>query len=66
MLYSKIEEICKERGISIARLERESGVGNATVRGWVTAKPNVETIGKVAAYLGVSIDELLAPDKPTT
>lgn len=63
LLYDNIEAICKKRGISIARLERESGVGNATVRGWVTAKPNVDTIGKVAAYLGVSIDELLQ-DKP--
>lgn len=64
MLYKNIEELCKERNISIARLEREAGLGNATVRGWVTSKPNIETIGKVAAYFGVSIDELLKPENP--
>ena len=62
VLFKKICEICKERGISIARLEREAGLGNATVRGWATSSPTVDSLSKVASYLGVSIDELLATD----
>lgn len=62
MLYEKISKICKERGISIARLEREAGLGNATVRGWSTSSPTVETLSKVAKYLGVGIEELLRND----
>ena len=58
MLYTKIEAICAERGISIARLEREAGLGNATVRGWTKSTPNVETLQKVAKYLGLTLDEL--------
>ena len=62
MRYEKISKICKERGISIARLEREAGLGNATVRGWSTSSPTVETLSKVAKYLGVGIEELLRND----
>jgi transcriptional regulator with XRE-family HTH domain len=63
MLYEKILAICKERGISIARLERECGLGNATVRGWSTASPSVDNLSKVAKHLGVGIDELLRTDE---
>lgn len=59
MLLKTIETICKERGISIAKLEKESGLGNATVRGWDVSTPSVGTISKVADYLGVTIDYLL-------
>lgn len=59
MIYENIMEICKERGISTARLERESGLGNATVRGWKDGSPTVDTLAKVAHYLGVSIDDLM-------
>lgn len=62
LLYEKISKICKERGISIARLEREAGLGNATVRGWSTSSPTVETLSKVSKYLGVGIEELLRND----
>lgn len=59
MVYDNIVTICKERGISIARLERESGLGNATVRGWKDGSPTVDCLAKVANYLGVSIDALV-------
>ena len=62
MLYDTIKEICKDRGISIARLERESGLGNATIRGWMSSSPNTATLSKVAAYLGTSIEDLLSGD----
>ena len=58
LIYAKIEKICAERGISIARLEREAGLGNATVRGWSKSTPNVETLQKVAKYLEMTLDEL--------
>ena len=62
MVFEKIEGICKERGISIARLEQETGLGNGTVRLWKTANPSTRTLKSVADYLGVSMDYLLCED----
>lgn len=62
MIYTKISNLCRNRGISIARLEREMGFGNATIRGWVTSSPTVEKLKAVADYFGVTVDELLEND----
>ena len=59
MIYKNIVILCKERGISIARLEQEVGLGNATIRGWASSSPTVEKLKLVADYFGVTIDELL-------
>lgn len=62
MIFTKISNLCRNRGISIARLEREMGFGNATIRGWVTSSPTVEKLKAVADYFGVTVDELLEDD----
>ena len=59
MIFQTIETLCKERGISIARLERETNLGNATVRGWETGIPRVDKLKVVADYFGVTIDYLV-------
>lgn len=63
MIFENISSLCKKRKISIAKLEKEAGLGNATIRGWGTSSPTVEKLKAVADYLGVTIDELLAPDQ---
>ena len=59
MIIEKIESLCKKKGISISRLEKEVGLGNATVRGWENSSPKVENLVKVADYFGVTVDDLL-------
>lgn len=59
MIFGKISELCKERKISIAKLERMCGLGNSTIRGWTTASPSIENLKKVADYFGVPIDYFL-------
>ena len=59
MIFTNISNLCKEKGISIARLERECGLGNATVRGWKTSMPNADNLKRVADYFGVSVDSLM-------
>ena len=65
MIFSKISALCKERGISIAKLERETGLGNATIRGWETSSPTVDKLKLVADYFGVSIDNLVEQNRST-
>lgn len=59
LLYEKIETVCKERSISIARLEKDCGIGNATVRRWDKSFPRINTLKKVADYLGKPIEYFL-------
>ncbi len=63
MVFTNVSRLCKEHGISIAKLERELGIGNATIRNWNTSSPTVERVKLVANYFGVTVDALLA-DQP--
>lgn len=63
MIFTNVSRLCKDRGISIARLERDLGIGNATIRNWNVSSPTVDKLKLVADYFGVTLDELLAePD----
>lgn len=59
MLYENIVKLCKDNGISIARLEKECGFGNATVRGWAVSSPSIANVQKVAEFFGVTVNDLL-------
>ena len=60
MLYQNIVVLCKGKGISIAKLEKETGLGNGTVGRWEKSSPSVENVKKVADYFQVSVDYLIS------
>lgn len=60
MIYKNIIKLCKDRGISIAKLERETGLGNGTIGRWEKSSPNVDNAKKVADFFGVTVDSLMA------
>ena len=59
MLTQKIKQLCLARGTNFAKVERECGLANATIRRWETGTPNVNSLAKVADHFGVSVDYLL-------
>lgn len=59
MLVKVIQDACAERGISIARLEKECGLGNATIRKWDKSSPKVSSVKKVSDYLEIPLCKLL-------
>lgn len=59
MLFENITALCKDRGITISRLEKEVGLGNATIRGWAQSSPKIDKLKKVADYFEVTLDDLL-------
>ena len=63
MIFSNISKLCIKKNITIAKLERECGFGNATIRGWKDSSPSVEKLKKVADYFGVSIEYFLEDQK---
>ncbi|EOD7438005.1 helix-turn-helix domain-containing protein [Enterococcus faecium] len=59
MLFERIKELCKKRGISISELENRIGFGKNSIYKWKTQSPKTETLQKVADYFHVSTDYLL-------
>ena len=60
MILSNITRLCKAKGISIARLERETGISNGTISHWGNSSPTVNNVKAVAEYFGVTVDALLS------
>ena len=63
-----IRSACKERGITLAELERALGIGNGVIAKWETSKrnPPYDKICKIADYLKVSVERLTGEkEKPT-
>ena len=61
-LYNRINLLCKERGTNITALCKKANVGRATLselNAGRTKTLTLETAGKLAATLGVSVDELM-------
>lgn len=58
MLLKNITRLCNQKGISIAKLERETGISNGTIGRWSASSPSVDNVRKVAGFFGVTIDEL--------
>lgn len=58
MVLNTVQNLCKRDGISIAKLERSCGLGNATIRRWGMSCPSAKNLRKVADYFDVSMDAL--------
>ena len=58
-LYETIKERCKEKEISIAKLEREVKLSVGSISHWRTSDPKVSSVKAVADYLQCTVDELL-------
>lgn len=58
-LYETIKERCKEKGISIAKLEREVKLSVGSISHWRVSDPKVGNVKAVADYLQCTIDDLV-------
>lgn len=59
MILQNVIRLCRERGVSVSKLEKETGIGNGTICRWKKSFPRVDILKKVADYFGVSVDSLL-------
>lgn len=65
-LYRRIKEVSSGKNMTIAELERLSGISNGQIRRWDTSSPKVENLAKVAKTLHVSVDFLLGKEESST
>lgn len=59
MLYDKIKEICKEKGVSVASVEKKAGLKSGAISKWNISSPTVKSIQAVANHLGMTVEELI-------
>lgn len=59
MIVPKIRALCKERKVSMAVLEKSTGIGKNSIYDWDRSVPAVDKVKRVADYFGVTVDELL-------
>lgn len=57
-MIKKIEKEIKERKITKNKLITEIGLNRNTFINMNKSEPNIETVGKIAEYLDISIDYL--------
>lgn len=65
MFYDVYTELCKQKGVSRSRAAADMGLSNSTVTKWkkTGATPSGDTMAKISAYFGVSVDDLLKQEK---
>ncbi|MEE6680300.1 helix-turn-helix transcriptional regulator [Pediococcus pentosaceus] len=61
-LFDKIKKVSKERGYSIAEVERKAGISTNYLYQWKKREPSPKSLASVAKVLGVSVDYLLGKD----
>ena len=63
MLYDNVKKLCEEKGVSILSLEKALSFPRSSICKWNENEPGIRKVQKVAEYLGVSIEALLAEDE---
>lgn len=59
MIYDKIKEICKEKGISVASVEKKAGLSNGAISKWKNSSPTIDKLQAVAKVLEVKVNKLI-------
>lgn len=59
MLLERVKELINQHSMTIAELERKTGLSPGSIRNWGKSIPSGDKIQKVADYFDVSTDYLL-------
>lgn len=59
LILDNIKALCEQNNMTISRLEKECGFGNATIRMWENSDPGAKKLKVVADYFNVTVDQLL-------
>lgn len=58
-IVDRIKELCSERSLTIASLERTLNIGNGVIRRWGNVNPRADLVAKIADYFSVTSEYLL-------
>lgn len=58
-LLDRVKLLCKNRGISQGKMEKEMGISNGASSKWKTSSPSMEILQKLSDYFDVSVEYLM-------
>lgn len=60
VIYDKIKEICKKKGVSVSSVEKQAGLSTGAISKWNDSSPTIEKLQAVANVLKVSVNKLIS------
>ena len=63
MLYDKIKDLCKQKGISVRSVEIKAGLSNGSISKWNEVMPKADGLQAVAKILNTSVEALLEDEE---
>lgn len=64
-MKEKIQELCRERDISVRQLERMAGLKERTIQHWDDSDPSGNKLSNIALALKIPIEELFTVYDPS-
>lgn len=58
-IYKNIQNVCREKGMTITGLETQLGFGRGSIYKWDAHTPSISKMKDVADVLGVTVDDLI-------
>lgn len=60
MNLNNIKQLCDEKGVTLAQMERDLNLSKGMVYKWHDCEPSLKTVRLMADYFGRSVDAILA------
>ena len=58
-ILTRIHNLAKKQGVTIAQIEKETNLGNGLIRRWETSSPSCDKLLRVANFLNTDINYLV-------
>lgn len=58
-MYETIKEEAEKKGMSVLQLEQKAGLARSSICKWKESSPNLDSLDKVAAALGIKTSTLI-------
>nr|DAN87703.1 MAG TPA: repressor protein [Caudoviricetes sp.] len=58
-LLERVKMLCKQKGVSQGKMEKEIGISNGASSKWKSSSPSMEILQKLSLYFEVSVDYLM-------
>ena len=57
-LLERVKHLCKEKGVTQGKMEKDIGISNGASSKWKTSSPSMAILQKLADYFSVPIEYL--------
>lgn len=62
-VLQRIKDLASEKGVSLAEIERSTGLSSGSITKWDKSSPSSDKLLKIAVYFNVSMDYLVGNER---